>query len=90
MHQNFQHRLDRLEAQTGGLHPRPRWWVVLDTVGASPEEVEALRAKAERLAMPPGAARIRIIEVRCPAADGEASDRERLAIWGSRPDLLER
>jgi hypothetical protein len=89
MRQNFQHRLDRLEAQAGLSHPRPTWWVVLDTIGASQEEVEALRAEAERLAMPPGAARIRIIEVRCPGAPGGTSDRERLAIWGHHPDLLE-
>jgi hypothetical protein len=89
MRHNVQHRLDRLEAQTGKLHPQPTWCVVIDTVGVAPEEVESLRATAERLAMPPGSARIRIIEVRCSDAEGVASEREHLTIWGHRPDLLE-
>jgi hypothetical protein len=87
MWHTFQHRLDQLEAQVGISHAHPTWSVLIDVVGLSQEDADILRAKAERLVMPPGAPRIRIIEVRYRDADGGASDRERLAIWGHRPDL---
>lgn len=79
-------RIKQLEAQAA-VRDDPQWMVHIDTVGMPEEEAEALRAEAERLAMPPRDGQIRIVEVsgsNCGVDPNWAAGEPRLTIIGKR------